>query len=45
MNIAGARLTTANYQNENVVGLSNQRHKIGFRAIVFRKKNNRWEKT
>ena len=37
MNIAGAKPTVAKYQNENIVGLSKQRHKIGFREIVFRK--------
>ena len=45
MNIVGAKLTAANYQNKNVASLSNQRHKIGFREIMFRKTTNRLEKT
>ena len=45
MNIVGARPATAKYQNKNVVGLSNQRHKIGFRAFMFKKTTSKQEKT
>ena len=39
MNIDGARPTAAKYQNENIDGISKQRPKIIFRAIVFKKNN------
>ena len=44
MNIAGAIPIAAKYQNENVAGLSNQRHKIGFKPFMFRKMTSILEK-
>ena len=45
LNIVDARLITVRYQNENVVVLLNQIHKIGFREFMFRKTTSRLEKS
>ena len=45
LNIVGTRPSATKYQNENIVGHSNQRHKIGLRAFLFRKTTSRLDKT